>query len=79
MTNDHEMKRLADWKTASETYCALLEEMAEALRRNTNDVPNNHVILLALDTKNEDALRAGHSFRESIKRLMSLLPLSDVR
>ena len=79
MGTDTETKRLADWKDASKKYCALLEEMAEELRRNINDVPNNHVILLALDKKNEEALRAGRSFQENIRRLRALIPLSDAQ
>jgi hypothetical protein len=79
MVNDTEAKRLADWKIAAKKYCDLLEEMAEELRRNINDVPNSHVILLALDKKNEEALRAGRSFQENIRRLRALVPLSDAR
>ena len=71
------MATLKDWNDASEKYCILLEEMVKELRSNANGVPNDHAVLLALDAKNEEVLRAGHSLQENIKRLRPLTPLSD--
>jgi len=68
-----------DWQIASKKYCDLLEEMAEELRRHTNEVPDNHATLLALETKNEDVRGAGSLFRERIKRVRALIPASGAR
>src|ERR1700693_5598069 len=39
MANDNEAKRLADWKTAAEKYCDLLDDMVKELRGKSDTVP----------------------------------------
>jgi hypothetical protein len=72
MASDSE-KRQADWKSASQKYCARLEDMIDELRHNIEIVPAAG-ILASLAEKSEVIQRAGQCFRDDVKRAVKSEP-----
>jgi hypothetical protein len=73
MANDNEAKRLANWKTASESYLARLEEMVAELRDKTETVPVTPV-LKGLAKTCVEIERAAQSFRFEVTQAVNSAP-----
>ncbi len=75
MANDNEANRLADWKTAAEKYCDLLDDMVKELRRHSDTLPaiSN---LKGLRTKSVGIEHEGKSFRAAVNRAVDSTPPS---
>ena len=73
MANDNEAKRLADWKTAAEKYCDLLDDMVKELRRHSDTVPATSN-LKGLRTKSVGIEHEGKSFRAAVNRAVDSAP-----
>jgi hypothetical protein len=73
MANDNEAKRLADWKTAAEKYCDLLDDMVKELRRHSDTVPATSN-LKGLRKKSVGIEQEGKSFRAAVNRTVDSAP-----
>jgi hypothetical protein len=75
MANDNEANRLADWKTAAEKYCDLLDDMVKELRRHSDTLPATSN-LKGLRTKSVGIEHEGKSFRAAMNRAVDSAPPS---